>query len=144
MPEVSVNHKFSGNIENVFDGIRQYDKYPEYLPGVTKIEVLPASEQGSSCRVRYDLKLVKNFFYILHMFEEKPNKIHWNLDESNIMKTSSGSWQLSEQDGETQAIYTVDIAFRGLVPQKIVDQITKANLPLMMSGFQKMIDDQSS
>lgn len=142
MAELTTEHVFDGGVAAVFDGIRQYAKYPDYLPGVTKVDVLPAKKKGSVCQVRYELKLLKSFFYTLNMFEEKPNRIWWDLDDSNIMKHSVGSWTLKDQGGKTQATYSLDIAFSGFVPQKIVDQITKANLPLMMKGFQKLIGDQ--
>jgi coenzyme Q-binding protein COQ10 len=133
---------FDGRIEEVFNAVRQYAKYPEYLPGVTGISVLPAKVAGSVCQVRYELKLIKSFYYTLNMFEERPGRIHWNLDESNIMKKSDGSWEFREDsEGKTKAVYTLDIAFSGLVPQKVVDQLTKANLPLLMAGMAKLLRD---
>ena len=141
MAEMTTKHTFDGTPASVFEGIRQYARYPEYLPGVTKVEVLPPKKPGSSCQVRYDLKFIKTFFYTLNMFEEKPTKIWWDLEESNIMKKSSGGWVLAAAAEKTLATYSLDIVFSGLVPQRIIDQITKANLPLMMKGFQKLIAD---
>lgn len=143
MAELTTEQVFDGAIDAVFEGIRQYKKYPEYLPGVTGVEVLKAKKPGSICQVRYDLKLVKTFFYTLNMFEEKPSRIWWDLEDSNIMKHSTGSWKFADAGaGKTKAIYSIDVGFSGFVPQKIVDGITKANLPMMMKGFQKMIIDQ--
>lgn len=140
MAELTTEHVFEGSREQVFEGIRQFAKYPDYIPGVTKIAVLPAKKPGSTCQVRYDLKLIKTFYYTMNMFEEKPGRLWWDLDDSNIMKKSSGSWTLTEAGpGKTKAIYALDIAFSGFVPQMAVDQITKANLPAMMAGFQKLI-----
>lgn len=142
MAELTTDYTFEGSLSQVFEGIRQYAKYPQYLSGVTATEVLPPTAKGSVCRVRYDLKLIKTFFYTLNMFEESPKRIWWTLEESNLMKNSSGSWTFSDLGGNrTKAIYALDIAFRGLVPSAIVDQITKANLPAMMKGFQRLIDD---
>lgn len=141
MAELTTEHTFDGDVTTVFDGIRQYAKYPDFLPGVTKVDVLPAKKKGSVCQVRYELKLIKTFFYTLNMFEKTPNRIWWDLDDSNIMKHSNGSWTLKDLGSKTNASYSLDIAFSGLVPQRIVDQITKANLPLMMKGFQKLIID---
>lgn len=144
MAALTVEHIFRGNIEQVFAGCRQYGEYPKYLPGVSAIEVQPAQVPGSSCRVRYDIKLIKTFYYTLNTFEKPPAKIWWNLSESNLMKKSEGSWQFEDLgDGTTKAIYTLDVGFSGLVPQKIVDQVTRANLPALMSGMQKLIDAQN-
>ncbi len=142
MAVFETTHVFDGTVEEVFCAIQKYEKYPEYIPGVTSIEVLPAEVKGSKCRARYELNLVKTFYYVLNMHEESPSKIWWNLEESNIMKVSNGSWALSKAgDGKTQAVYSLDIKFRGLVPRAITDKIAKANIPGMMAGFQKMIDD---
>ncbi len=143
MAEMTTEQLFDGTIDAVFEGLHQYKKYPEYLPGVTGIEVLKAKKPGSVCQVRYDLKLVKTFYYTLNMFEEKPTRIWWDLEDSNIMKQSIGSWKLTDAGGgKTKAVYSIDVAFSGFVPQKIIDGITKANLPMMMKGFQRLIVDQ--
>jgi ribosome-associated toxin RatA of RatAB toxin-antitoxin module len=142
--EISKEQVFNGKCTEVFAGIKKFEKYPDYLPGVTGIKVLPAKKSGSTCQVRYELKLIKSFFYTLNMFEEAPNKIWWDMDESNIMKYSNGSWDLADLgSNKVKAIYKLDVGFSGFVPQKIVDQIAKANLELMMNGFQKLIDDQA-
>lgn len=142
MAELTIEEIFTGDLDLVFTAIRQYQRYPEYLPGVTKIDVLPAKAKGSVCQVRYDLKFIKSFFYTLDMFEDKPNKIWWKLADSNLLQVSNGSWNLVQAgDGQTKALYSIEVAFSGFVPGKVVDQITKANLPMMMKGFQKLITD---
>lgn len=140
MSELTTQQTFAGPVEKVFAGIRNYERYPEFLPGVTGVQILPAEKPNSVCQVRYELKLIKSFFYTLNMFEKAPNRIWWDLADSNIMKHSTGSWTLASDAEKTHATYAVDIGFSGLVPQKIVDQITKANLPMMMQGFQKLIN----
>lgn len=142
MAEISKEQVFKGKCTEVFAGIQKYEKYPDYLPGVTAIKVLPAKQPGSTCQVRYELKLIKSFFYTLNMFVDAPNKIWWDMDSSNIMKHSNGRWDLTDNgNNTTKAIYKLDVGFSGFVPQKIVDQIAKANLELMMNGFQNLIND---
>lgn len=141
MSAVTIEHIFDGNIEQVFEACRQYLDYPKFLPGVAGIEVLDAKEPKSECQVRYEVKLIKVFHYTLNMFEEKPRKIWWHLDESNLMKKSSGSWEFSDLGkGKTKAVYSLDVAFSMFAPQKIVDQVAKANLPGLMKGMQALID----
>lgn len=140
MAELATEEVFDGTVGDVFQGLRSYDRYPEFIPGVTGIKVLPPTHAGSSCRVRYELKVIKSFFYILNMFEEQPGCLRWNLDQSNIMKHSNGSWTLTALGpAKTKARYSLDIGFVGFVPQSIVDQITKSSLPAMMQGFQRLI-----
>lgn len=141
MAELITDHTFDASIDEVFAGLGQFKKYPDYIPGVTGVTVLPAKKPGSTGQVRYELKIIKSFFYTLNMFEDKPGRIWWDLEESNIMKRSNGSWTLTDLgNGKTKASYSLEIAFKGLVPSSIVDQITKANLPGMFKGFQDLFD----
>lgn len=141
MAELKTDYTFDATIDEVFTGLGQFKKYPNYIPGITGIEVLPAKKPGSTGQVRYELKIIKSFYYTLNMYEERPGKIWWDLDDSNIMKKSNGSWTLKDAGGgKTKATYSLDITFKGLVPSSIVDQITKANLPGMFKGFQELFD----
>jgi len=140
---MSTNITFKGTPDQVLAAIRDYERYPEFIPGVTKVEVLPAKKPGSTCQVRYSLKLIKTFQYTLDMFEE-PGRVWWSLDSSNIMKTSDGSWMLVDTGkGCTRATYSLDVAFSGFVPQRVVDQVTKSSLPALIAGMQKLINAKS-
>lgn len=141
MAKLETEHVFNGSIEKVFSGLRNYQHYPEYLPGVTGIEVLPPQESGSSCQVRYELKIIKEFYYILNMYEKAPDKIWWDLADSNIMKANSGSWKLRpKSDSQTQATYQLDIKLKGFVPSAVTDKVAESNLSAMLAGFQKLVD----
>ena len=143
LAKLELEHVFDGSLGEVVAAISQFDQYPKYIPGVTKIEVLPPAAKGSSCQVRYELNLIKTFFYVLNMYQEKPNKIRWDLAESNLMKISGGSWDFQKLDQDrTKATYLLDVKFRGLVPSAVTDRVAKANLPGMMQGFQKLINDR--
>lgn len=142
MAKLETEHVFHGKIENVFGALVKYELYPKYLPGVQGVEVLEPVAKGSSAQVRYDLKIIKEFFYTLDMFETSPNELRWELNESNIMKLNTGSWQLSPAGkGKTRAVYSLEIKFRGLIPSAITDKVAQANLPSMFAGFQKLIDE---
>ena len=142
MAIIETTHVFQGNINKVFSAIGQFDRYPEFIPGVTAIQVLPApGTNKAKCQVRTELNIVKTFFYTIEIFQEAPNKIWWTMAESNLMKQNNGGWTLSAQgDSQTAAIYKLDVTFKGLVPSMITDQVAKANLPGMFAGFQKLID----
>lgn len=141
MAKLETEHIFSGTVPQCFRGIRQYAKYPDYMPGITSAEVLPPKVKGSVCQVRYEINIIKKFYYVLDMFETEPNKIWWQLDESNIMKSNDGSWNLQEAGlDKVRALYTLEIKFKGLVPSAITDKVAQANLPLMLAGFQRLID----
>ena len=145
MAVVETKYIFNGNIEKVFQGLIKYDLYPKYLPGMTGVKILPPESKGAVCQVRYELNIVKTFFYTLEMFHDEPTSITWNLIDSNLMKKSTGSWTLSKVKGgkTTEGAYLLDITFKGFVPSMITDPIAKANLPVMFAGFQKLIDENT-
>lgn len=145
MAELETSHIFNGSIERVFSAISKFELYPKYLPGVTAIHVEPAVKvSNAKCRVRYELNIVKTFYYTLEMNEEPSKKMWWSLVDSNLMKQNDGGWDFEPVGADkTKATYRLDIKFKGLVPSMITDQIAKANLPMMFAGFQKLIDENS-
>ena len=144
MAKVETQHQFNGTISQVFNGVCQYAEYPDYVPGVTSTQILPAQEPGSSCQVRYEINLVKKFYYVLNMFESEPNVISWTLAESNVMKVNNGEWRFQElSKKKVLADYQVEATFRGLVPKALTDKVAKASIPGMLEGLQALIDAQS-
>jgi ribosome-associated toxin RatA of RatAB toxin-antitoxin module len=141
MSGVVTEHVFSGAIGKVFLAFSSYEDYPAYIPYVQSVKVLPPKVPGAACLARYELNLIKQFFYTLNIFHNEPNLIRWELDESDLLKTSSGSWQLSAQGKtKTKAIYTVEVEPKMFVPKMLVNQLTKTALPATLEGFQQLID----
>jgi ribosome-associated toxin RatA of RatAB toxin-antitoxin module len=141
MAVLETSHVFNGDINNVFRALGQFDKYPEFIPGVTGIKISPAPNGSKAqCLLRTELNIVKTFFYTNEMFAEEPNRIWWTMVDSNLMKKNEGSWTLTAQGDKTHAVYKLDVSFKGLVPSMVTDQIAKANLPAMFAGFQRLID----
>lgn len=145
MAELETSHVFNGSINKVFAALGKFERYPEFIPGVTAVKVLPPpAGSKAKCIVRSELNIVKTFFYTIEIFEEGPGKIWWTMTDSNLMKKNDGSWTLTEMgDNQTKAIYKLDVTFKGLVPSMITDQVAKANLPGMFAGFQKLIDSST-
>ena len=141
MSGVVTEHVFSGAIGKVFLAFTSYEDYPTYIPYVQSVKVLPALAPGAACSARYELNLIKHFFYTLNLYHEEPNLIRWELQDSDILKTSSGSWQWSAQGKtKTKAIYTVEVEPKMFVPKMLVNQLTKTALPATLEGFQRLID----
>ena len=142
LAELEIEKVFQGTPELVFNAIRRYDLYPKYLPCVQKIDVIPKKKPNNPQLVRYELYIIKTFFYVLSMKESPFSKIEWSLDDSNIMKSNSGSWTFEGLGKKrTKAIYRIDVKFKGFVPSMVTDKIAQANLPTMMAGFQKLINE---
>lgn len=126
--------------DELFDVLTDYASYPEFVPSVKAAKVKPAD--GGKKDVEYELDLgIKKIRYTLRHVEERPKRISWSLVGGDMMKVSNGSWDLEDQGGKTRATYTVEIQISKppLIPQAIVDKIsdelTKVQLPKMLTAF---------
>lgn len=127
--------------ERLFEVIRDYDRYPEFVPTVKSCR---ARRGPAGLEVDYELDLgLKKISYTLKLAEEPPRRVSWTLAKSDWMKVSSGSWELFDQGGKTRAVYSVDIQIQKppLIPQSLVDRIsdelTRVQLPRMLEAFRK-------
>ena len=126
-------------LERFYELVADYERYPEFVPGITGCRIVSVRPKK---HVEYQLDLgIKKIKYVLEMHERKPTHVAWSLVSGDMMKVSNGSWQLSDQGGETHAIYTVEIQISRppLVPQAIVDRVsdelTRIQLPKTLDAF---------
>jgi len=127
--------------EKLFEVIRDYDRYPEFVPTVRSCK---ARRGPAGVEVDYELDLgLKRIAYTLRLVEEPPHRVRWTLAKGDWMRVSNGSWELSDAGGRTRAVYSVDIQIQKppLVPQSLVDRIsdelTRVQLPRMLEAFRK-------
>lgn len=126
-------------VERVYEIIVDYERYPEFVPGIRKCRV----RQGKGEKeVEYELDLgVRRIKYVLRHEEQRPRKVSWSLVSGDMMKVSNGSWELSGDGGRTRAVYSVEIqvARPPLVPQALVDRVsdelTRSQLPKTLEAF---------
>jgi coenzyme Q-binding protein COQ10 len=128
-------------IDTVFDLIVDYERYPEFVPGIKACRVLPA---GPERRVEYELDLgIKRVKYVLRHVEDRPRKVAWSLVSGELMKVSNGSWELHPEGERTRARYSVEILISKppLVPQSVMDRIseelTRVQLPRTLEAFKQ-------
>jgi coenzyme Q-binding protein COQ10 len=126
-------------LEKFFDVVVDYERYPEFVPGVRACRV--RDDRGEK-HVEYELDLgVKRIRYVLRMAEKRPTSVSWSLVSGEMMKVSTGSWELAAEGEKTRALYTVEIqiARPPLVPQMIVDRVsdelTRIQLPKTLDAF---------
>lgn len=127
-------------VERFFDIVVDYERYPEFVPGIRKCRVL--HDGSDDKQVEYELDLgVRRIRYVLRHREERPRKVTWSLVSGDMMKVSNGSWDLADEAGRTRAVYSVEIqiARPPLVPQALVDRVgdelTRVQLPRTLEAF---------
>lgn len=139
MATVSREVLIEAPIEKVFGVVVDYERYPEFVPGIRSSRVRDA---GGEKQVEYQLDLgIRKVKYVLRMAEKRPTTVSWSLVSGDMMKVSNGSWALADEGGKTRAVYTVDIQISRppLVPQMIVDRVsdelTRIQLPKTLEAF---------
>jgi ribosome-associated toxin RatA of RatAB toxin-antitoxin module len=126
-------------IERLYDIIVDYERYPEFVPGIRACRVRAGKGEKN---VEYELDLgIRRIKYVLRHEEQRPRKVSWSLVSGDMMKVSNGSWELADDKGRTRAVYSVDIqiARPPLVPQALVDRVsdelTRIQLPKTLEAF---------
>lgn len=136
MAQGSETKVFPVNINKFFSAIIDYEKYPEFIPGVNETKVLSQDESGA--RVEYAVNVIKKFSYIVKLKHEEPTKVSWTLESGDLFKSMDGSWELkSLSENETEVTYTVGIDFKMFAPKMIVNTLVKKNLPEVMEEMFK-------
>lgn len=139
MPGANHTEIFACTIEQLYDVIADYEKYPEFLSEVKSCKVLKT--EGDKKIVEFSVSLIKTFKYTLAMTEHKPDLISWDFVGGEIFKSSSGHWKLQEEAGRTRANYNVEAQFSIFLPGPIAKTLLTVNLPTMMSAYHKRIKE---
>lgn len=141
MPIVSRTEIFNVEQEKLYDLLIRYEDYPEFMDGVSGVEVLERDENGA--RVEYSLNIIKKFRYILNLQQTRPTKISWSFESGDIFKKNEGSWALKNlSGGRTEVTYTLDVDIKGLVPKTVVKMLTQSNLPSMLKAVEQRAQDE--
>lgn len=131
---------FEVSAEKIFQVLKDYETYPEFMDGVSRVEVV--ERNGNKAKVKYHINLIKKFSYVLDLVEEGPHKLSWSFDSGDLFKINSGHWSLKENtDGTTDVTYKVDVDFKVMVPGMVSKKLIGSNLPSMMqSVLQKALE----
>lgn len=136
MPAVNTEDTFNASIENVFEVIKNFSDYPDFVDGVEEIEIL--SETKNSIKAKYTLNLIKRFQYTINVKLDEPNGLSWTFDSGDLFKKNDGFWKLEKlDDNTTKATYGLDVELKMFAPKMMVNKLVKTNLPIMMKAFKK-------
>lgn len=140
MAAASTVETFPCKVDQFFAIVSDYERYPEFLGEVKQCRVLES--KGNRKLVEFHVSVIKTFSYRLWITEEAPRRLSWTLDSGDLFKTSVGSWDLSEENGRTKAVYAVDATFKVFVPGPVAKALVNVNLPNMMDSYQKRVKEK--
>ena len=129
-------------VEKVFAVIKDYERYPEFLPEVKSTRI--SNRQGDEVDVQYEVDVLKKIRYTLRLKEEPPSRISWTFVEGELMRDNRGHWLLEDLGGgKTRATYNIEIKLGPLVPKSIVNVLVDSSLPKMLEAFKKRAESAS-
>ena len=133
MADTARTEIYDVDINKFYETITDYETYPEFVDGVSEIEVLEKDDNGA--RIKYHINIIKEFTYILKMTHTAPNKVSWEFESGDLFKSNFGSWELVDLgDGQIEVTYALDVNFKMMVPKMITNKLVKNNLPTMMQS----------
>ena len=125
--------------EQLVSVITDFEKYPEFLPEVSKLTVTNRTDK--SAEVHYEIEVIKKIKYSLRMDWQGENgkyRIAWRLLNSDLLKKNEGAWELRpEGEGKTHADYSLDLQIGGFipVPAAITNKLAEQSLPALLNNF---------
>jgi ribosome-associated toxin RatA of RatAB toxin-antitoxin module len=121
-----------------------FEKYPEFLPEVAKIEVTERTE--SSALVKFHVAIafagldVKTDYTVRYAIA--PREITWKLVSSPSVTKNEGSWKLEEtKDGETVAHYEATVETNLQIAPDIQAAFVQESLPKLMERFRDRAEE---
>ena len=135
MSSTTITRIFDAPIDVVFKAVSDYEAFPSFLDGANHVKVLQM-DAAKGGRVEFSISVIKEFTYVLKMKHQPPGNLSWSFESGDLFKKNEGSWQLKDLgSGRTEAVYTLDVEFKMMVPKMILNKLVSSNLPLMMDQY---------
>ncbi len=125
---------FDVDINKIYNIMIDYKKYPEFVTGISEIEVIEQTE--TSAKVKYTVNLIKKVSYVLNLKQIAPTEVSWSLDSGDMFKVNNGKWTFKELgENKTEATFSSEVAFKVFAPKMIVNKLVGSSLPAMMKEY---------
>lgn len=131
---------FNFSAQQIFDVIKNFDKYSEFLPEVSKSKVI--QDMGNKKIVELSVSMIKDFTYSIVATLDEPKSLNWVFNQGDVFKTNTGSWTLKPiSETQTEVTYEVGATFKLFVPSIISKKLITVSLPKMMKAYQDRIKE---
>lgn len=126
------------------DVILDFEKYAEFLPEVTRVEVKERTKD--SALVTFHIAIAFMGFDVATEYTVRytigERDIRWQLVSSPSVTKNEGSWKLEEtSDGETLAHYEAVVETNLAVPPDVQKLFVEEGLPKLMERFRDRAEE---
>lgn len=140
MGSVSLSESVTINapLDKVLAAIRDLPSQPAWFPGLISSEVLSTDDEGRPTRARQvnDVKVAKDEYELDYTHSD--SGMTWKLvAPSKAQKDASGSWQLKDKGGKTEATLSLMIDPSIPMPGFMVKKALGDTLKGAVKGLQK-------
>ena len=113
MPTLERSFDVAASPETVFQVISDFERYPEFLPEIREARF--DRQDNESALAHFDLFILLHVRYSLSLKLLSPNKISWELTDSNVLEANRGAWEIERTDIGSHVRYQVEISLKGSV-----------------------------
>jgi len=134
---------FNQPIDKAWALFRKTEVQDRYLPDLDRCKLVKRDAKGDQVDFHVVLAGISVDYRIHHVYDDANYQLTWGLDPSfdNDMKRVDGFWHLYKYD-ETHTLgrYGTQVEVSSLIPNFIMERLTKSNLPVNIEAVKRYID----
>ena len=133
----------SASPETVFDVAADLAAYPEWVDGVSTVEILERDEDGLAVAARFEVAgFVKRIEYTLRYEYDRPRRIAWTAVPGEDIAAMQGYYEFRPNDrGGTEILYALQVAPAFTVPGFLRRQAEKQIVTSALRGLRRRAED---
>lgn len=142
---VEANALVDATPDEVFAVVTDYDHYPEFIPSLVDAKVLEW-ESDDVCVLMEKLKVAfKTIEYAIRVTHDRRKLSTRWTKHHGFLRRNDGGWTCkSHGKGRTLVTYRVAVEAGLLVPQFVIDRLSRGSLPDLFAGLRKRVAEVRS
>jgi hypothetical protein len=133
---------FDQPIDKAWSVIRRTELQHRYLPDLDNCVLVKRDDKGDLVDFHVKIAMFTIDYRINHHYDDLNCHLWWHLDPGydNDMKRVDGFWKLYKiDDAHTLARYGTRVEVISIIPDFIMERLTKSNLPVNMEAYYKNV-----
>ncbi len=133
---------FDQPIDKAWALFRATETQHRYLPDLSSCELVKRTETEDLVDFHVKISMFSIDYRVNHHYDDENRHLWWRLDPDfdNDMKRVDGFWKLYKLDeNRTLARYGTRVEITSLVPDFLMERLTRSNLPANMDAVYKYI-----